>query len=272
MHDTTVVNGFKRIVGSFPEASTFAAISMPPLAFTFRLALLGVYPAVSRTLFLLTLILLVLSTSTTAYAGLLALAALLYGSALLTFSGRGASTAVTLAIVLAPVAALVALVASQLHPLTSEHLSAYLNFIISDKLETDSGIERMQWNRQAFTNFIDTYGIGAGLGSVRASSFPLAVLGNIGILGAITYTMFLISALVPRGAVEADKVNAARSAARWACIAGLTAATISGALIDLGLAFFAFAALAYSPEGFRYKAGSSKQTSAIDSTVASPSN
>ena len=56
-----------------------------------------------------------------------------------------------------------------------------------NKSTWDSALERGSWNAQSLRNFIDTYGIGVGLGSTRSSSWPISVLAQLGIIGAITF-------------------------------------------------------------------------------------
>ncbi|MGH7092932.1 MAG: hypothetical protein ACREFB_05300, partial [Stellaceae bacterium] len=67
LNDATVL-GFKRIVGSFPEASTFAYFTVGLFAFCARLWLGGVYSRTTGPLALLSLLTLVFSTSSTGYA------------------------------------------------------------------------------------------------------------------------------------------------------------------------------------------------------------
>jgi hypothetical protein len=124
---------------------------------------------------------------------------------------------------------------------------------VFDKLSSDSGVERTRWNEQAMVNFADTDGLGAGVGSVRASSFPIAVLGNIGLPGAVTYGIFLLQLFFGRrGRWQAPFPAACQGAARWACFTQLVAASVAGSFIDLGLPFFVFAGLACAtPEPVR---------------------
>jgi hypothetical protein len=119
-----------------------------------------------------------------------------------------------------------------------------LNNFVLNKMSTASGIERSSWNRQAIQNFFDTFGLGAGNGSVRASSFPIAVIGSLGIPGVVTYGLFLFSIWFGKKASAPPATLAIQAAARSACFAWLIAASASGGFIDLGLPFFAFAALA----------------------------
>jgi hypothetical protein len=128
----------------------------------------------------------------------------------------------------------------------SSYVQGLLETMVFNKMNTSSGVERSAWNRQALQNFLDTFGFGVGNGSVRASSFPIAVLANLGFVGAAIFRMFFVRVLFrTQAGKDIDHLDAAyQQAARSACIASLIAATISGALIDLGLPFFVFAALA----------------------------
>ncbi|MGH7093696.1 MAG: hypothetical protein ACREFB_09210, partial [Stellaceae bacterium] len=130
------------------------------------------------------------------------------------------------------------------HPIWSV-LSNMVDQTVIDKLASRSGVEREMWNAQALVNFADTHGFGAGDGSVRASSFPIAVLGNIGVIGAVTYALFLFRLLCGRrDRWTAPFPATCQSAARWACFAQLVGASVAGSFIDLGLPFFIFAGLA----------------------------
>jgi len=124
------------------------------------------------------------------------------------------------------------------------YVTDLLNTFILNKMSTGSGIERSSWNNQAMLNFTDTLGFGAGNGSVRASSFPVAVIASLGFLGTAAYVSFLLTIWIRRIRPAPPTVSAMQSAARSACLAWLIAASASGSFIDLGLPFFAFAALA----------------------------
>jgi hypothetical protein len=120
--------------------------------------------------------------------------------------------------------------------------SHLLNQTVVEKLNSQSGIELSHWNAQALTNLADTDGFGGG-GSVRASSFPVAVLGNIGIIGGLLYSVFLPQLLLRRrSGWNQPFPQSCQSAARWACSAQLAAASVAGSF-DLGPPFFIFAGL-----------------------------
>ena len=85
---------------------------------------------------------------------------------------------------------------------------------VLSKMQSSSGVERNSWNQQAWSNFRDSYGLGVGLGSARASGFALVLLSNVGLAGTLT---------------------------GWP-LASATAH--SAAVFDLGIAFYVFAAAA----------------------------
>src|SRR6266404_3303434 len=132
----------------------------------------------------------------------------------------------------------------------NEESSAYvynlLDTTVFSKLSSSSGEERSSWNFQAWQDFIDTFGFGAGNGSMRTSSFPLAVIANLGVVGATLFALFFAGIFFGGNNTGAyDSLEGAyRQAAKSACIAWLITATISGSLTDLGMPFFAFAAIA----------------------------
>ncbi len=244
LNDTEVA-GLKRIVGSFTEASSFGAATLCYFAFTSRLWLLGIQPRVTLTLALLSLAALVFSTSSTAYVGLSVILALSYLQALLKALRRPVTTQMGSFILATPFILLMIVLVIALNDDYFAYVKNYLDGTIFNKLSTASGVERSAMNSQAWQNFIDTFGFGVGNGSVRASSFLIAVLASLGITGALMFCLFFVTLFARRARHQSDAVDDAyRQAARMACIAWLVTATTSGALIDLGLAFYVFAAFA----------------------------
>jgi len=72
-----------------------------------------------------------------------------------------------------------------------EFLQNLIGVILFDKLESISMVSRSAANNHAFDVFKDTYGMGAGLGSNRPSSFLFAILSNLGIIGVILTSALL---------------------------------------------------------------------------------
>jgi hypothetical protein len=246
LNDTELA-GFKRIVGSFIEASSFGAITLGYFAFSGKLWLEGVRPRLTLIFAGLSFGGLVFSTSSTALVGLSAFLIVAYLHTIFNATRRPPNPQAWWFIVGMPIAAPLMMVAIALSESTSIYVGGLLDELVFNKLSSESGMERGSWNAQGLQNFIDTFGFGVGNGSMRASSFPVSVLASLGVIGALTMGLFLLTVFLSGSKGDGSPVrNAYRNAAKYACLAWLIAATVSGALVDLGLPFFAFAALACS--------------------------
>ena len=250
MLDEAVMGDFKRIVGSFPETSTFAYYTVGLFAFCTKLWLSRVWTFATGPIVLLSLAALVFSTSSSGYAGLAAFLVMLFLVGLGQIATRPVPKPIFAFVAIMPVLVVALVVGLRLHPASWQTVSELVQQTVIDKLSSQSGVERSRWNQQALINIADTAGLGGGVGSVRASSFPIAVLGNIGIIGGLMYGVFLVAVLIRhrRGWIDPFP-RACQSAARWACFAQLAAASVAGSFIDLALPFFIFAGLSCaSPE------------------------
>ncbi|WP_414442459.1 hypothetical protein [Burkholderia sp. 22PA0106] len=254
--DGAEVEGLRRISGTFTETSAFSAFSLPLFAFSSSLWLFGYRRVLSGALAFATLVLLMLSTSTTAYAGLAGYLIVFVASRWHTIDpasrGRKRLLIVLAAAGLVLLGGVLAAIDSPLIQTVSDLLSGAL----FDKMNTDSGVERSAWNMQSLVNLIDTHGLGVGLGSARASSFPLVLLGNLGAFGFLIYGVFMLRTLTRTPSAPTTRGDAAVSfAARQAMFANLIGATISAAVFDLGPCFYLFAAVAFAAVNRRAPAG-----------------
>ena len=267
MLDDATVLGFKRIVGSFPEASTFAYFTVGFFAFCAKLWVDGIRPRLTGALAALSLLALAFATSSTGYAATSGFLGLLFASSLMQVLFRRVRRSTFVLATVLPVLVTAGVTALRLDSPLWNTVNEVVDASIFDKMQSSSGIEREKWNDQALVNFFDTRGLGAGDGSVRASSFPLAVLGNIGVFGALTYGVFLLSVFFGRKNRWQHSFPAScQSAARWACLTQLIGASVAGSFIDLGLPFFIFAGLACGgPEPVRVE----QRVPVIQPTVAS---
>jgi hypothetical protein len=255
-HDEDIVAGVKRVVGSWPEAAAFAGISLGIIGFTGTMWVCGRYSKANGILFLLTSIMVVRSTSSTGLLGLPVCLVIIYAASLIRCGGPTGTRTSAAVVLFTPLAIIVAALVIFMNEDLYRQIYNYFDLLIFSKSTTASGIERSAWNRYAFQNFIDSYGLGVGLGTSRTSSFLFALLSNVGIPGTVFFAIFLTSTVVlARGeqrTIDAD----IRLSARAACVCLLIGATVSGALVDLGLLFFILAGLAGivpSPEGGREK-------------------
>ncbi|MCF1303371.1 hypothetical protein [Raoultella ornithinolytica] len=71
----------------------------------------------------------------------------------------------------------------------------YITEYISNKSETGSGIVRQASNLNALNILVDTFGLGAGVGSARISSLLFSVLANFG-LWATIYLVYIIVSFI----------------------------------------------------------------------------
>nr|WP_253949419.1 O-antigen ligase family protein [Mangrovicoccus sp. HB161399] len=186
-------------------------------------------------------IVLILSTSTSAYLAsaffLCAFAAANYRRVITSNVKTHIAWILAGGLTLLPIACAALVVAYQAIP----DVTAYFDRMLFNKLSSDSGVERMSWNRQAFQNFTDTWMIGAGLGSVRASNWLVACLASLGAVGTFLFLAVLYS--LARAPVPEDWRETAiviRSL-KSGCLALLLGALITTPTPNLGIAFFAMA-------------------------------
>ena len=231
--------GFWRIAGAYSEASAFGGTCLVGLAFNYT------YWRRTRSkpaflVGLLLFLLLLLSTSSTAYVGL-AIISVPACIGLVQSMLRGRLMAGEM-VVLALIAIFIVLCLGTLafDPRLFRPVQHLFDVSIVNKLSSSSGHERTYWNVKSIQSFFDTSGMGVGLGSSRASSWIIAVLSQLGIFGTILMcVLILLLAKGLRGvSVPLDSETVAVEASvRATTFAGLTAGAISAGYADPGLTF-----------------------------------
>jgi hypothetical protein len=233
-------SGFARITGAYPEASAFGGISLACLAFCFtywrrtqsRLAL-----CLSMTLFLL----LVLSTSSTAYVGL-AILSLPVGLSVARSMLAGKLTLEEVFILIVLTVGVFGLLAVSLYkPSFFDPFARLLENTIVNKSTSASGQERAYWNYKSLQSFLDTGGLGIGFGSSRASSWPIAVLSQLGFIGALI--MAALAAMLAWGVRGLHgnldpQTESVIVSVRACALAGLVSGSINSGSADPGMVFF----------------------------------
>ncbi|MFM0504619.1 hypothetical protein [Paraburkholderia caffeinilytica] len=237
--------GLLRITGTFSETSAFSSFTLPLFVFCLNLWVIGYRPKLAGTLAAATGTLLLMSTSGTAYVGLGAYLVV----QLFSRPGRVAAAAVArkrrMWIIAACAGVLGAIYVTLFLPGVVDTLTDFFNTTVTGKASSESGVERMSWNMQGVTNFLDTYGIGVGLGSIRTSSFLVAVLANLGVVGVVCYGVFVGRCLLsPVSAHYPLTERAVCHAARHSMIATLIVASTTAGVFELGSCFYLFAAAA----------------------------
>lgn len=212
-HTTTYVRlldaevlGVRRLVGVMTEASAYggACVAGFVTLFFLQFALDGrpriLAAATSALLFGLA----ILSTSSTAYAGL----GFSVGIIGLYLTHRAFSRGLIQHIDLAGpvfglmIALLVFVAFLALAPGAADYASAMLDATLFEKASSASYLERMQWNEAAIGAFLASGGLGVGLGTTRASNWFVAVLSSTGIAGFFALFAFLLRLLFARGSVD----------------------------------------------------------------------
>jgi hypothetical protein len=233
------IQGFKRIVGSFPEASAFGAVTLMYFAFCFEFWLRGAIRQWTGTLALLSFLAVVLCTSSSAYGALgIYLSLVMIRCLIGLFIGTATTRSATIALV-GPLVMLTVLLSLMMLPNVWSAITALFDQTLLNKMDTKSGVERAMWNELGLRVFFESSMLGAGLGSVRTSSFVIAVLASTGIVGAVLLLAFFgglaLQILRPK---RSGFAVAAAAGGGAACFVLSVTGTLAGAAVDLGLPFF----------------------------------
>jgi hypothetical protein len=235
------IGSWPRLQGAFPEPAALAFFATGLFSCLLSLWILGVEPRKTGPLAVLTGSTLILTFSSTALLSL----SLMVGLALVAVWARQVSAArkhhfgwqAALGLVVVVIACLMALWS----PAWLDRFFDIAHKMIFHKIDSQSGQERMAWAMGTLNNFLDTYGLGAGAGSARGSSWPLVVLGNTGALGMIAVLGFLATCLFRSAGALSPRDSHVLIGVRLGFVGALVAASISGTMLDPGAFFFALA-------------------------------
>jgi hypothetical protein len=232
------VQGARRVVGLMPEASAFGA-----LAVGFASALAFLWPffdsTATRVLAVILGLLLVgaalLSTSSTAYGGL-AVLVLCYLAGWLRRLVRGHDIerkALKIELVAASLASLFAFLLFAAKPGLLDPLSELADAMIFNKANTLSFYERSVWNTTSWNAFMESWGLGVGLGSTRTSNWFVSIISNTGTVGALFLGLFLFQTFMRRGNDDLS-TSGLMSACKLALIPNFAMAAVAGTTPDFG--------------------------------------
>jgi hypothetical protein len=194
--DVTSIAGVPRVTGFMPEASIFGTWSVTFLSFvTFNG---GAFPPSTRRrlvplLIFGLLVMSLMSTASTAYAGLAVmilvyLGKLFFDLVLVRISGTTPLRRLFYFVV--TVLLLVALFVA-VTPFLWSKVVRLLDAILFDKNLSSSYLERSRWTAAGVHAIIATYGIGVGVGSVRTSSWLVNIVASTGVLGTMLFFGFV---------------------------------------------------------------------------------
>lgn len=185
------VAGIRRMIGGFPEASTYGYFALGLFGFWLSHALSrrSVGDRSSDIWLALAAFALLRCTSSSAYVGAAGFV-IVFSALQMRVGVQGVSrpviTILSGLIALLPVMLFSAYMAYQFSPSVSD----FIDRALLDKMTSHSGVERMGLNMQAFRNFLDTHMLGAGMGSIRASNWVPAVLASLGLIGMLIILSF----------------------------------------------------------------------------------
>ncbi len=232
-------NGLKRISGSFSEASAFASFSLDLLAVNLALFVLRVRPRLTGFYSFALVAFLLLSTSSTAYAGLaiFAIAFAAYAGWMLILRGDGRAFKALVLLFLAGTFLVCAVLI--VAPGFATAAWDMIDTTVIHKGQSESALERGALNAQAGKIFLDTYGLGAGIGATRTSNFIYLLASNLGVIGLLLFGVLILalSFVRPRDDL-ADEERKLIAAARVGVLGALVPAVLIATIFDLGPLFY----------------------------------
>ncbi len=184
------INGIPRVIGGFPEASAFGSFS------TIMAAYFCIYCRRSSGkkeyfLYLLNLVFAVLSFSSTAYLGLFVLLLIntYQGSRQTFITGTEIQKTVGL---LKCIVYFLCIPPLMYLALKVPEIADLLDKLIFNKAESNSAFERGLWATYGFKAFMESYGLGVGIGSLRGNGWFSVYLGSVGLLGTFALLLFYV--------------------------------------------------------------------------------
>ncbi len=243
---------FIRIKGIFPEASGYAAFAFTWFVFLFECWFRHVRPRSTGPAALAIGLVLVFSTSGTAYVGLAGYLGLIVLRSLI--APQGVTGDRLLALGAAVLAGAVAVsLAVILLPGFAGDFGGMITHMTVDKGDSSSGLQRMFWARKGIEAFQVSHGLGIGPGSFRSSSLLTAILGSSGVIGIAAFAAHVLNTFKPLRATtyagSADARIATGVAAAWAMLVSLIPASVSAPSVDPGFAFAIFSGCALALRG-----------------------
>ncbi|TMM51051.1 hypothetical protein [Sulfitobacter sabulilitoris] len=235
------VSGFARIIGGFAEASGFGAASSAFFGF-FAMSFLVGHGFRDGVLAFASLACALMALSSTAMLSLAAALLLIVLHAPVYLSTGMSRVFGHVFIIALAVAALVGCLVFLLTP-AADLTSDILDRLVLSKGDSLSGLERGAWAQSGIDAFFNTWGMGAGVGSLRANGFATVLLGSVGVPGTLAFAGFLTLAF-GRGIGPAPRdTKKAFYAARIGALTLFASMLVSATVPDPTLFLVAFASI-----------------------------
>jgi hypothetical protein len=234
------IDGVRRLVGLMPEASAFGSLSIS----FFAMLLFGrnLFTPQQRARVVMPVALgcgtlAAMSTSSTAYVALSVVVMVYFFDASRRL-GVGSYDEKRQAIgEFAAIAALslVGLIAVLSFDQTRNTIFNLIDTMLFKKTQSGSFLERTSWNTQALVGFMDTYGMGVGVGAVRTSNFFINILASTGIVGSLFFVSFVIKVIFAKTKVDDEHVQEVVHMAKLTLIPIAVMAYLVGTVPDYGV-------------------------------------
>jgi len=214
--------GIKRINGSFTEPSSMAAFMVGFFAFALTLWWHS-RDWKAAWLTIMALLALLISTSTTAYLGLMGLLPIWL------FFALGYQTRLRRRTVAALLAIGILITASLPAVLAHETVRKVLDSSLVSKATTSSFIHRTAADLRALEILLETGGVGVGLGGNRPSSFAASLISTTGVVGLGLFVSFviLVAAAALRQTRDNSKLRPVAVSVLWGLVGHLLAKQLS---------------------------------------------
>jgi hypothetical protein len=268
MHDQ-VGGEIVRVAGSFREPSDLAGHMSGTVFAAFWLILAGDRRPFVIGAFVLSTVLMLLSTSTTAYV---VLAVGLPGMMIVAAAVSGSRQALARLLKVFACGAVVVLLAVIVVPRIAPQVGVAADLVFTNTLEkqkSSSFEERSAWDADALALVGPTYGFGGGWGSSRTSSLVPAIVGNGGLWGFALFVWFgmrvvsLVRQARRRLALHREQLRVMDALSAWV-MGCLFAAAVSGpnlSVMDawlpltgvLGVAIWTSRVSIWTPAAWRYR-------------------
>lgn len=246
------VGGFVRIRGLFPEASAYAAFGFVLFVTNAEMWFHSIRSKATGLAALVMGAVLFFSTSSTAYFGL-AVYSLIFALRTIAVPGGTNLTKAKAAITSIGLLVFLTAIVFLASPALVESVVDVVKGMTVEKSSSESSLQRLYWTRQGWELFLSSYGLGVGPGSFRSSSIFFAMLGSMGVVGIVSFIIYLITTFQPwrrsswaESAIPAENLGGALGSA---ALLSLIPAAVNSATAVPGASFaiLAGASLALRP-------------------------
>lgn len=236
--DSDDVGGMRRVIGFNTEASAYGALvlSFGSMIYFMRLgdALGGIFAKLQMPMALALITLTVLSTSSAAFLGLAILGIISVVSNIMALRHPADEQRALMQLLIIGAGMLIVAALVVATPSMFNGAVDLVDSLIFKKTTSSSYSERSSWNIVSLEGLAATGGYGVGVGSTRASSWPVAVLSSTGIIGGLLMILFFLRLLTLNLRNASDEIRRVVTGARYSLMVCLVPGAVAGTLVDFG--------------------------------------